>query len=218
MAMSPVLFVHICGATIGLLSGYMALLFRKGSGLHGAAGNVFFIAMLSMSASGAYIAAFVHPIAGNVIAALVTFYLVATAWRTARRRNGGTNLYDVAALLLIFVVGAAGLRFGFQAAASVKGSKDGIPAAAYFVFGSVAMLCALGDVRMIMRGGIVGARRIARHLWRMCLALLIATFSFFPGQTKIFSRALRAMPVLYLPHILLLGAMIFWLIRVSVRK
>ena len=62
MAMSPVLFVHICGATIGLLSGYMALLFRKGSGLHGAAGNVFFIAMLSMSASGAYIASFVHPI------------------------------------------------------------------------------------------------------------------------------------------------------------
>ena len=58
--------------------------------------------------------------------------------------------------------------------------------------GSVAVLAAAGDVRMLVRGGVFGAQRVARHLWRMCFGLFIATGSFlgtatstrFPGRTK----------------------------------
>ncbi len=58
--------------------------------------------------------------------------------------------------------------YGLEVANSQTGSKDGYPAGAYFIFGSVALLFAAGDVRMLVRGGISGAQRIARHLWRMC--------------------------------------------------
>jgi hypothetical protein len=36
------------------------------------------------------------------------------------------------------------------------------------------LLAAAGDLRMLLRGGLFGAQRIARHLWRMCFGLFIA--------------------------------------------
>ena len=33
--------------------------------------------------------------------------------------------------------------------------------------GSVCLLAAAGDVRMLVRGSVLGAKRITRHLWRM---------------------------------------------------
>jgi hypothetical protein len=48
------------------------------------------------------------------------------------------------------------------------------------------LLAAVGDVRMLARGGITGARRIGRHAWRMSFGLFIATGSFFLGQQQVF--------------------------------
>ena len=115
--------------------------FRKGSRGHRAAGNVFFISMLSMSAAGTYMA-FLKSQAGNVIGGVLTFYLVATAWITARRRNGGTGIFDWVALLFALAVGVGIVTLGLEAAVSPTGSKDGVPAVGYFVLGSVALLSA----------------------------------------------------------------------------
>jgi len=80
MHYSPLLILHICGGTVGLLSGTTAMTFRKGSRWHGMAGNVFFVSMLTMSSAGAYMAT-VKQQTGNIIGGVLTFYLVATAWR-----------------------------------------------------------------------------------------------------------------------------------------
>lgn len=218
MSMSPLVLLHICSATVGLLSGFMAMLFRKGSGLHGAAGSVFFVSMLCMSASAAYLAAFVRPNGLNMVVGLLTLYLVATAWRAARRRQGGTDIFDRCALLFVSAVATVAMVYGFAAANSATGSKDGMPAAAYFVFGSVALLCGVSDIRMLARGGLFGTQRIARHLWRMCLALLIATMSFFPGQARNLPPSFRATNLVYVPHVFLIGSMIYWALRVRARK
>jgi hypothetical protein len=216
--MTPLLLIHICSASVGLLSGFLAIFLRKGSGWHGAAGSVFFVSMLTMSSSAAYIAAFHRPNAVNVVVGLLTFYLVMTAWRAARRRDGGTGLFDWTALLFILGVAAGGLISGFEAAGSPRGMKDGMPAAIYFVFGSIALLCGVTDIRMLVRGGVSGAQRIARHLWRMSLALLIATLSFFPGQARQLPDWLRQAGWMYVPHLLLVASMLYWIYRVKVRK
>jgi len=214
----PLLMLHICGAIVGLLSGFMAMALRKGSGLHGAAGNVFFVSMLSMSAAGAYMAAFIKPNNGNVMGGVLTFYLVATGWMTARRRNREVGIFDFSALLVALAIAAAAMTWGFQAASSPRGLKDGYPPFLYFIFGSIALLFAASDIRMILGGGVAGAQRIARHLWRMCLALLFATLSFYPSRAHLFSKAINESNVLYLPHIFLIGATIFWMYRVRVRR
>jgi len=204
---SPLLLIHIAGATIGLLSGYMAMIFRKGSGLHGAAGTTFFVSMIAMSTTAAYVAAFERPVPINVVVALLTLYLVVTAWRAAKRRDGKPDALDVAAFLFVLADGVLGYAFGI-AAANGAIARHGIPAPVYFVFGTVALLCAVSDLRMFKRGGAFGPRRVARHLWRMCLALLIATLSFYPGQAKLFPRWLRDTNLLMVPALLLIGAML----------
>jgi uncharacterized membrane protein len=218
MLLTSLRLLHVCSAAIGLLSGFMAMLFRKGSGLHGAAGSVFFVSMLSASGAGAILAGFLHPNSGNVMGSTLTFYLVATAWVAARRRDGKAGAFDLGALLFALGIVMLGATWGVQAASSHSGSKDGYAAGFFFVFGSIALLFAASDVRMIVRGGVFGAKRIARHLWRMSFALLFATMSFYPGQARLFPKWVRATNLLYVPHVLLVGAMLFWLYRVAVRK
>jgi len=56
MTHSILLTIHIAGALVGLLSGWTALLLRKGSRRHGAAGTVFFVSMLTMCTSAVILA------------------------------------------------------------------------------------------------------------------------------------------------------------------
>lgn len=218
MLLKTVLLVHVCCAAVGLMSGFLAMSLRKGSGLHGAAGTLFFVSMLTASGAGATIAGFLRPNSANTMGSTLTFYLVATAWVAAKRRDGKPGLFDVGALLFALAISAAGATWGIQAVSSQTGSKDGYPAPFFFIFGSVALLFALSDVRMLLRGGVFGAKRIARHLWRMSMGLLFATLSFYPGQGRLFPRWLRETNLLNVPAVLLVGAMLFWLYRVSVRK
>jgi hypothetical protein len=216
MGYSALLTLHICGAIVGLLSGTAALILRKGSRPHRAAGNVFFLSMLIMSASGAGIAAFIKPNMGNVFGGVVTFYLVATGWLTVLRKEGETGLVEYGLLLVALAAGAGGLTYGWEAAHSATGLKEGYPPAPYISFGCLSLWSAALDVRMLVRGGVSGAPRIARHLWRMCVAFLIAALSFFLGKQQHFPEAIRGSQILNIPMILILVVMIYWLIRVRI--
>lgn len=87
--MSPMTLFHILAGSVGILSGAFAMSARKGSRKHAVAGRVFVVSMLCMSSSGAYIAGSRwletrhSDQVGNFLAALFTFYLVATGWWTA---------------------------------------------------------------------------------------------------------------------------------------
>jgi len=214
MSLSLILPVHICVGILGILSGAVAMSFRKGSDRHRIAGYVFVISMLGLSASGAYLGFMKHQLLNGLMGVL-TFYLVATAWLIARRRDGETRFFfDLTALMVPLSVGAGLVSVGLEAAKSQTGSKDGYPAVAYFIFGSLALLFAGGDVRMLARRGAFGASRIARHLSRMCFALFIASGSFFLGQPQVFPVFLRKANVLFVPAILPLVLLVFWLVRV----
>ena len=62
-------------------------------------------------------------------------------------------------------------------------------------------------------GDVAGRARLARHLWRMCLALFVAAGSFFFGQADEIPQALRG-PHLMIPPFAALGALAFWMVRV----
>jgi hypothetical protein len=213
MSFSPILLLHICGGILGLLSGGAAISFRKGSRRHGLAGSVFVISMLTLSASGVYMAFMKHQ-PGNILGGALTFYLVTSAWLTARRRDGVTGMVDWGALVVALAVVAVTVTYGLEAANSQTGVSHGYPAGPYFFLGSVALLAAVGDVRMLLRGSISGTQRIARHLWRMCFALFIASTSIFLARQQLFPALLRTTGVLFLLSILPLILMIFWLFRV----
>jgi hypothetical protein len=217
MLSSPILLLHISGGGIGLLSGAVALTFRKGSRPHGIAGNVFFISMLVASGAGAYLALRNWEM-DNVFGGVLTFYLVATAWVTGRRRDGETGVFDWIGLVVAVAIAAVAVTYGIEAANSQAGTKDGISAGSYVLPGFVGVLAAVGDARMLLRGGLRGAQRVARHLWRMCFALFVASASIFLARPQLFPALLTKTHVLFLLGILPLVVMVFWLACVMFTK
>lgn len=230
MSFSPILLVHICAGTLGLLSGAAAISFRKGSRGHALAGKVFVASMLTMAAGAGYLAIVRHQ-PNNLGGGILTFYLVGTAWLTARRRDGETSRADWVALLIPLALGILTWISGVEKMRAPGPPEDGVPAGMHFFMGSVALLAATGDVRMLVGGGVSGTRRIARHLWRMCFGLFIAAGSFFLGPSN---RPLRLLSLVGLGRhlspaifstglylflsILPLILLIFWLIRVRSRN
>src|SRR3989475_5360862 len=226
MAYSPVRIVHICAGTVGLLSGTAAMCFRKGSPRHVLAGKVFVASMLTMGALAAYLAITRHQ-PNNIGGGILPFYLIGTAWLTARRRDGETSRLDWVALLMPLTLGILNWVNGVQVVRSGASSQDGVPVGMIFFMGSVMLLAAAGDVRMLVRGGVFGTKRISRHLWRMCFGLFIAAGSFFLGPSnrplrllstvglgQHLSPALFSTTLYLVLTILPLILLIFWLVRV----
>jgi hypothetical protein len=226
MAYSPILIAHICGGSLGLLSGTAAIAFRKGSPRHVLAGRVFVVSMLTMAVFAVHLA-IVRDQPNNIGGGILTFYLIGTAWLTARRRDGETSRLDWVALLIPLAIGILTWMHGIKVVRSGVPSPDGVPVGITFFTGSVCLLAAAGDFRMLVSGGVFGAKRIARHLWRMCYGLFIAAGSFFMGPNN---RPLRLLSTVgigrHLPAalfstslyliltILPLILLIFWLVRV----
>src|SRR5262249_15373109 len=139
--------------------------------------------MLSMSFGGAYLAFMKHE-TGNIIGGTLTFYMVLTAWLTGRRKDEETSKLDWLALLIPLVGWSWLWVIGLQKLLRRTPSEDGVPSGMTFFIGSVMLLSAAGDIRMLARGGVSGTKRLVRHLWRMCFALFIAAGSFFLGPSN----------------------------------
>ncbi|HJQ15206.1 MAG TPA: hypothetical protein VJ830_10710 [Anaerolineales bacterium] len=202
------ILLHIIGGLISLTSGAVALSAPKGGNLHRKSGIIFVYAMLVMSTSGAVMAVLM-PERISVIAGLLTFYLVVTALLTVRPRHRRFDWIGAGAMVFAFMVAVLSILFSMQSLNDANGI-----APIGFIFGAVALLAAFGDARLLLTRSIPWAQRIARHLWRMCLALWIATASFFLGQSDEFPEALRIMPLLCTPVLLVLLLMFYWLARV----
>lgn len=209
-------YAHISMGSLALLSGAAAMTFRKGSWLHRHAGNVFFVSMLIMAATGVYISIFITPAMGNVMGGGMTFYLTATAWLTVWRKPGEMGRLETALVFLGLAMAIAGITFGVLAIQSPDGRFSGYGPPLYFIFSAAALLATVLDVRMIARGGFTGTARLTRHLSRMCFAFFIATGSFFFGQAKLFPTEVRESGLLAIPALLPFALLLFWVIRVRV--
>jgi uncharacterized membrane protein len=208
----PLLVFHVSAGVLAMFAGAAAISFRKGSRWHGVAGNIFVASMLVMATFASCLAYMKHQ-PNNVFGGLLTIYMVATAWATARRRDRETGILDWVGFLFALAIGVLGVIAGFQKATGRAPVDDGTLPFMQLFMSSVILLAALGDLRMLLRG-ISGKRRIARHLWRMCFGWFIATGSFFLGQQQVFPAWLRGSPVLLVPALLPLVLLIFWMIRV----
>jgi len=223
---TQLLVLHITGGVIGLLAGAAAMSFRKGSRGHRLAGKVFVVSMLIMGAFAVPLALMKHD-PNNAFGGILTIYLVSTAWLTARRNESvqRAGILDWGGFLFALAIGSLTLIHGWQKATG-RAPDDGVPTFMSFFLGSIVLLAAAGDLRMLVRG-ISGRPRIVRHLWRMCFGWFFAAGSFFLGpnnrplrllsavglRQQIFRTVLRDEVLLFLAVLPLLF-MIFWLIRI----
>jgi uncharacterized membrane protein len=211
--MAPEIVFHALAGATGIVTGATALVTRKGGRVHRMAGTAFFIAMMTAAASAIWLAYSIGN-TGFMVGGLLILYLLATGWMTARRRPGQTGLFEIGAFLLAATGAVASFYFWFQSVQAGTALLGGIPA---FIFSVVASLAAAADLSVILRRGLSGKHRIARHLWRAHVGLFAAVGSFFPGQLQFFPefiQEVRPLILLFIPCFLIIALMLFWLARI----
>jgi hypothetical protein len=211
--------LHVGAGTLSLFAGFTAVFAQKGGPLHRAAGNVFFVSMLVMAAFAAYLGVVIPDQFTNVVIAAFVSYLVGTSWLTVQRAEGSAGFGEKIGLAAALCLCAPFAILSYQVTTGAPPLfKSAVPfegrvLIAIYVFTGVTAMAALADAKVIMTGGISGAPRIARHLWRMCLGLTMATGSAFsnglprllPGPTP---------QAFFYVQLLPLALLFFWLIRV----
>lgn len=205
---------HIAMGTLGLLSGALAMMLRKGSSTHARVGHVFFVSMTLMASTGTILSMVPELDRVNIAGGSLALYLTITAWVTVERRPGSVGRAEW--LMAAAGAGAAILLFSFAArAAGIPAEAGAVPF--FSAFGSILALSVAGDVRLIRRGGVQGRARTTRHLWRMCTAMLLATLSLFLGQPQVFPDVLRERGLLAVPPALVVAALLYFLVRERAR-
>ena len=216
MIRTTLLPVHITAGLIAIVAGFISIYALKGAMLHRKSGMIFVYAMLIMSSSSMVLATLKGQ-RFNAMQGVLAFYMVTTALLAVRDRDRHSRWIDAVAMLVAISLGVYEITLGIEALNSPIGTIDGSPAGAVFAFGSIALLAAAGDARMLAVG-VKGARRIGRHLWRMSFALFVASGSFFLGQAKVIPQPIRIIPLLAIPALMPLVLMLYWLMRVLYTK
>jgi hypothetical protein len=209
------LLVHVSGGAVALLSGFAAILVTKGGSWHRRAGMAFVVSMIVMGLFGAAVATYEMKV--TAAGGILSVYLVFTGLTTVRPFRGPGQLQQLALMIVALVVAAFELTVGVVALGTPRGMINGVPAGMILFMSTIALAAAIGDWRMIRGGGIQGTRRLARHLWRMCFALFIASGSFFFGQTKFVPAPLRILPLLSVLGVAPLIVLLYWMWRVRLR-
>lgn len=209
------LVFHFATGLVALAAGFVAVAARKGGTWHRRGGVVFVYAMLATGIAVAGISAYEgKPFTGGVFIA----YLVLTAWTAVRPLPGAGRWVDVALMVLAFTFAVGGYARAFTAFGMPGSQIDGAPAEMMVFMSTIILLAAIGDLRMILAGGIQGGRRLARHLWRMCFSLFIASGSFFLGQMKFIPEPVRILPLIFVLALSPLVVLLYWMWRVRLQE
>ena len=208
------LWVHIAAGIASVLIGAIAIAARKGGRLHTSSGTWFAVAMIVLAITASILELFRKTEPGSPLVGLVVFYFVATSWVTARRRDGSTGKFEIAACIAALMTAALVAWDGFTGAISSTPVGRG----PVFVMAGLLLLAGLLDLNAILRTKLTAAQRLSRHLWRMCFAFFIATGSFFLGQQDILPTAVRGSPILFVLAFAPFAVMAFWLVRLRLGK
>lgn len=213
------LYAHIGGGAVGILSGVVASLSRKGSYIHRMAGRTFLISMFVCYLIGAVVAPFLESQQStNFVAAILALYLLITGVIAARRKHFTAGLAEKIGLLVAVSITAMGVTFMAMALQSPNGSVDGSPPQAYVLFIIAGGLAAIGELNVILRKELSSTARIARHLWRMCMSFFIASGSLFFGQVQFFpdwfNQSILQLVLGFFPLVIL----IIYLLKIVVKK
>lgn len=210
------LVFHVAMGMVALIAGTVAIIAKKGGLWHRRGGRVFVLTMLAMALTAVGIGVLEGE--SDVGAGALTAYLVFTAWTTVRPLPDRTaaRRVDIALMLFAFFLAVVGYLRAYAVFGMPGRQSEGVPVGMMLFMTTIVILAAIGDARMIRAGGIGGRRRLARHLWRMCYGLFVATGSFIAQLVMMtFMPAwMRSVPVILVLAAGPLVVLVYWMWRV----
>ena len=209
------LWAHILGGAVGIVTGAVTLASRKGQTVHRTIGWIFVWAMATAYATGAGVAPFLETgQRPNFVAGIMALYLLVSGVMAARLGEVKAGTPEVLGLLMALTLVVTGVIFMQMGAASPSGTVDGSPPQAFVLFIVAGTLAAAGELHVLVRRRLSRVSRIARHLWRMCFSLFIASGSCFLGQQQVFPPTIQESALLPILAFAPLPVMLFWLAKV----
>jgi hypothetical protein len=213
------LWAHIGGGAAGIATGAVALASRKGARIHRSAGKMFFGVMLLCYVVATGVAPFLHvEQRTNTIAGLMALYLLLSGWAASQHKDIKAGPQQAVGLVFALGIAVAGALFMQMGANSPTGTVDGAPPQAFILFMLIGVFAAGGEINTLVRRTISGPARLARHLWRMCSSLFIASGSFFLGQALFLPDWVRSSMINVALALAPLVAMLIYLVLVRLPK
>lgn len=169
------LFIHIAGGFLALLSAVFAILSKTIDSAHKWhvwSGRVYFAGMATVFLTAIPMAV-LKPNPFLFMIAIFSFYMALSGYRLARNRGGTPQAIDWFIAGIMAVTSVAMVLFG--AYWLIGGETMGIT---IIVFGIIGAGFSLADIRTFRAGGLKGKERIAAHLQRM-MGATIATLTAF---------------------------------------
>lgn len=207
---------HLLVGCVCLIAGFLAFAAPKGRRVHRCAGVVFVAAMLLLCVSGLWMS-LARGILFTVFLSWIAAHAVTSGWAAANHgpvARGITRLAALSSLTLVMSAVAGGILAG----QAPEGALNGLPPGAFFGLGGFALLLAIFDLTFARAKAVSDARRLARHAGRMGLSMFVATGIFFFGNNHLLPEALRTVPILSAPVLLVLVLTAFHGVRVRMAK
>jgi hypothetical protein len=215
---------HVAAGGLAMILGFAALFSRKGSLVHRRSGQLFAVSILGMAISASILGLRDPAREGDLVPALMTAYFVGTAVATVRSSSLWSKRVSFLATAMAVVVALALIASGIQGITSPLLTPGGVPARTIgvmsLVLATILAVAVAGDLRVMRSGPLQGSARLARHLWRMCIALFIASAPFLSIRERvaaILPEPFPSAPLRALPIVIIFGAMAYWLWRVRRR-
>jgi uncharacterized membrane protein len=208
-----IMWVHIAGGLMAILAGALAVAARKGGRVHAGAGTLFAVSMLVLGGTALILAPFREPVPESPIPGILVCYFVLTGWVAARRRDGTTGRFEIAACAVALGGGTLMVWGGFSGNATSPAGVGPV-----FAVALICLLAGLGDLITVLRRKLTPVQRLSRHLGRMCVGFFIATGSFFLGQQDVMPQVVRGSPILFALAFAPFAVMAFWLVRLRFAK
>lgn len=204
--------IHTPAGAIVLVTAVFALFAKKGSALHKKAGFYFTLSMMVMLVSG-IAAAYLKNSIGDMMLGAIVMYTVFTAWLTAHNKRNETGLLEVIALIWI-------ASFAITAFAISMGWLEQEAPFPYMIWGGLAIIFLLGDIRNLYQSGLCGTQRIIRHVSRIGFSLVWAALAFTDKIVKMVGADLKSMQeeqlllIVAIPTMLILITIVYWISQI----
>lgn len=209
------LILHISGGSVGLATGLINILRKKGTSNHKLIGKIFFIAML-VTGTSALVLAIVNPNQFLFMVGVFTLYMVGTGQRYLRHKSRAVivpNAIDWSITLLMFIAGFLFIILGILAL--IKSNFFGI---VFFTFGSLALLFVRQDFKNYRGKSTTLNLGLIAHLQRMTGAFIAALTAFLVVNAKHLPDQIPGILHWLLPTIILTPLIVSWSRKYEMRK
>ena len=172
-----ILHIHIIAGTIGLLSGTIVIIKKKGDKIHKKIGNFFIISMITTGLS-AFVISYLHSNLFLFIVGVFTIYLTTTGYRmiSLKKIHEGQKpeIIDYILTILMLIASLSFLYIGIKNIFS--GNNFGI---VLCLFGTISLSLCLLDIKNFQGKTTDQFAWLKNHIGRMIGAYIAAFTAFF---------------------------------------